>query len=250
MSQELPTINGELLRLRRETRGWALSDLATRACMSVKQIRQLEEGGASAFYSETVKWTSAKKVGALLGMQPEEVFVQVVAEPEVLPEVLVAPVGTQEPVTASVEPVAVHESVSDEALPNTPSSTPSVTTETPEKSKTPIYALAALFAAALAVAAWMRPEPEVVTEPVPPLQNITAEATDAKPASDVAVDAAVVASQAQKPVSASSTAASSAQVSAAVVPASSPASPAAVVAKPATAVQSPASAASAASKPL
>jgi transcriptional regulator with XRE-family HTH domain len=62
MGQEELFINGELLRLRREARGWLLNDLATRACMSVKQIRQLEEGGMSSFYSAAVKVTSAKKL--------------------------------------------------------------------------------------------------------------------------------------------------------------------------------------------
>jgi transcriptional regulator with XRE-family HTH domain len=85
MSQEDIFINGELLRLRREARGWVLSDLATRACMSVKQIRQLEEGGMSSFYSAAVKMTSAKKVGALLGLSASEVFaheVEHVSDPE------------------------------------------------------------------------------------------------------------------------------------------------------------------------
>ena len=74
MSQEEIFINGELLRLRREAQGWVLNDMATRACMSVKQIRQLEEGGMSSFYSVAVKATAAKKVGALLGLSAEEVF--------------------------------------------------------------------------------------------------------------------------------------------------------------------------------
>jgi len=74
MTQEHASINGALLRLRREARGWVQSDVATRACMSVKQIRQLEDGGLSAFYSEAVKVTAAKKVGALLGLTPDEVF--------------------------------------------------------------------------------------------------------------------------------------------------------------------------------
>ena len=74
MSQEHASINGALLRLRREARGWVQTDVATRACMSVKQIKQLEEGGLSAFYSEAVKVTAAKKVGALLGLTADEVF--------------------------------------------------------------------------------------------------------------------------------------------------------------------------------
>ena len=241
MSQELPIINGELLRLRRETRGWALSDLATRACMSVKQIRQLEEGGASAFYSETVKWTSAKKVGALLGMQPEEVFVPAVVEPQVLPDAVSEPsavVDTSVPAAAPSMPAEPLATAAD-ADAFAASQPMADASDISEKSKTPVWALTALFVAALAVAAWMRPEPEVVTEPVPPLQNISADATAAQAASDAVAAEAVapVASQAQKPVAASSPAS-----------ASTAASSAAVVAKPANAA--PAPAASAASKPL
>lgn len=76
-------INGELLRLGRETRGWSLNDMATRSCMSVKQIRQLEEGGMSCFYSEAVKLTAAKKVGVLLGVSLDALFAR---EPEPTPE--------------------------------------------------------------------------------------------------------------------------------------------------------------------
>ncbi|MEY4363149.1 MAG: hypothetical protein RLZZ24_501 [Pseudomonadota bacterium] len=74
MSHEHASINGALLRLRREARGWLQADVATRACMSIKQIRQLEDGGLSAFYSEAVKVTAAKKVGGLLGLTHDEVF--------------------------------------------------------------------------------------------------------------------------------------------------------------------------------
>ncbi len=81
MTQEEIYINGELLRLRREAGGWVIHDMATRACLSVKQIRQLEDGGMSSFYSQAVKATAAKKLGALLGLSPEEVFARV-SEPE------------------------------------------------------------------------------------------------------------------------------------------------------------------------
>ena len=155
MSQELPIINGELLRLRRETRGWALSDLATRSCMSVKQIRQLEEGGASAFYSETVKWTSAKKVGALLGMQPEEVFVPAVVEPQVLPDAVSEPsavVDTSVPAAAPSMPAEPLAAAAD-ADAFEASQPLADASDISEKSKTPVWALTALFVAALAVAA-------------------------------------------------------------------------------------------------
>ena len=54
MDNHIPQINGALLRMRREELGWALADLATRACLSNKQVKQIEEGGTSSFYSETV----------------------------------------------------------------------------------------------------------------------------------------------------------------------------------------------------
>jgi transcriptional regulator with XRE-family HTH domain len=38
-------INGSLLKLKRESLGWTLADMAARACLSTKQVRQLEEGG-------------------------------------------------------------------------------------------------------------------------------------------------------------------------------------------------------------
>ena len=146
MSQEEIFINGELLRLRREARGWVLNDMATRACMSVKQIRQLEEGGMSSFYSGAVKVTAAKKVGALLGLSAEEVFaknadpavVEVSAGPEALiAEVAAEPVSTpvveDTPVIAAkvdaqpeaVEPVAAelpHASESKDETPNSKNS--------------------------------------------------------------------------------------------------------------------------------
>jgi len=72
--------------MRREELGWAVVDLATRACLSKKQVKQIEEGGTSSFYSDTVKMTAAKKIGGILGLPEQSVFV--VEEPEVLPEEL------------------------------------------------------------------------------------------------------------------------------------------------------------------
>lgn len=44
------------------------------ACLSVRQIEQIENGGMSSFYGEQVKFTAAKKVAALLKLTPEEAF--------------------------------------------------------------------------------------------------------------------------------------------------------------------------------
>lgn len=76
MNEPARQINGDLLRQRREAKGWAPTDLATRSCLSLRQVRQIEEGGNSSFYSESVKATAARKIAVLLGLPPEMAFVQ------------------------------------------------------------------------------------------------------------------------------------------------------------------------------
>jgi transcriptional regulator with XRE-family HTH domain len=78
---DVSQIDGSAVRLRREAQGWALNDLATRACLSVKQIKQIEEGGLSSFYSESVKLTAARKVASLLQLSEAQLFGQVTAPP-------------------------------------------------------------------------------------------------------------------------------------------------------------------------
>jgi len=218
MSQEDLFINGDLLRLRREARGWLLNDIATRACMSVKQIRQLEEGGMSAFYSVAVKATAAKKVGALLGVSADEVLGQV-AEVEVLPAEKVAEdLLTVEPsidAMASSEVVTVE--VAEEPLKHAvhPDDELSVTSQPEQtKSKTSLWVIVGLFAAALAVAAYMQPQEEPATEPAPPLQVVPSEAVDAASAADVPASSV--------PASAENGPASSAQKSVSTVVVSTP----------------------------
>ncbi len=200
MSQEEIFINGELLRLRREARGWVLNDMATRACMSVKQIRQLEEGGMSSFYSAAVKMTSAKKVGALLGLSADEVFAQEV-EAAHEPEAVESDVVTEESevVASENEPIEaaplVQEAVQAEVdvAEHEPVAATSVVQES--KSKTSLWVIAALFAAALAVAAYMQPKDEPAVEVAPPLQVLPADVTDpasAASAADVPASSAEV----------------------------------------------------------
>ena len=186
-------INGELLRLRREARGWVLNDMATRACMSVKQIRQLEDGGMSSFYSAAVKMTSAKKVGALLGLSAEEVFAQEVEatpEPDVVEsEVLVAETEVVEDKPTEATPAAqdaAHVDV-DKATIDAPIAAASVVEES--KSKASLWIIAGLFAAALAVAAYMQPQNEPVVEAAPPLQVLPDVADPASAASGADVPA-------------------------------------------------------------
>ena len=211
MGQEELFINGELLRLRREACGWLLNDLATRACMSVKQIRQLEEGGMSSFYSAAVKVTSAKKVGALLGLTPEEIFSQ-----KTKPEHSIAMFESEVSDETSKESgselrVPIQEGTQQEELRHDFEGEVSVSAEPGDavKPKTSIWIIASLFLAALAVAAFMQPKEELAQEAAPPLQTLPADATEtasAASASDVSVDASAAinsaaATQISKPAS-------------------------------------------------
>lgn len=204
MSQEDLQINGDLLRLRREARGWVLSDMATRACMSVKQIRQLEEGGISSFYSEAVKLTSAKKVGALLGLSAEEVVVQETLTSsgieEITTEIVDVPVVEVEAIDVLLAEQPTDD-VASEASVEAEVSHPAV----PAKdAKSKIWVTAALFAAALAVAAYMQPKEEEVAEPAPPLQAVPSDAVDpASVASASEAAASATESQASAAVAAS-----------------------------------------------
>ena len=199
MSQDELFINGELLRLRREERGWVLNDMATRACMSVKQIRQLEEGGISAFYSVAVKVTAAKKVATLLGLSADEVFVKASAPEAEMP---VHDLEASEHVIASeevaipVQEIASHDTV--EAVTPTPSEVTAVvsvdvaSTDAAPKSKTSLLTIAGLFTVALAAAAYLQPKEEPAAETVPPVQVLPSDVAD--PASAAASGSEPVAS--------------------------------------------------------
>ena len=239
MSQDDHFINGELLRLGREARGWVIGDMATRACMSIKQIRQLEEGGTSAFYSPAVKMTSAKKLAGILELSPEQVFnrpksaeVDFASSQDVVPEL--APTGDQ--------PVAPEDlaHAQAEAVIETPESVEapvSAPVLDEPKSKTSLLAIAALFVAAIGVAGYLKQQEEPVTEPPPPLQVMPAEVEPAASAADAA----------SSPVSTASTASDTPAAPAASAPALPASSVLPVVAAPPA---TPKPAASAASKPL
>jgi transcriptional regulator with XRE-family HTH domain len=195
MSQEDIYINGDLLRLRREASGWVINDMATRACLSVKQVRQLEDGGMSSFYSQSVKATAAKKVGAILGLSPEEVLAESVEpsqEPEAIETELVQHAEDKDPVVtnAAVAPDTLPEAVDPQVeapvhVVKKPALAPIA--EEP-KSKSSLWLIAGLFAAALAVAAYMQPREEPASEPAPPLQVLPSE-DPASPASAADVSA-------------------------------------------------------------
>ena len=221
MDNHTPQINGALLRMRREELGWALADLATRACLSNKQVKQIEEGGTSSFYSDTVKMTAAKKIGGILGLPEQSVFV--VEEPEEVIEESASPVDavshTSEEVHANSSASAIdkpssevsgstsHES--DAASKDTVSpavkpylKSPSLETtviqkstnsaldsEDKPKSKNSLWYIIALFVAALGLAAVLQqPASTPSAEPPPPIQVLPSEQAD--PAASAPSDAA------------------------------------------------------------
>lgn len=73
---DLQLINGAALKGCREALGWSQGEVASRACLSIKQVKQLEEGGLGSFYSENVKLTAARKVGSILGLSEADLFGQ------------------------------------------------------------------------------------------------------------------------------------------------------------------------------
>jgi transcriptional regulator with XRE-family HTH domain len=223
MSQEEIFINGELLRLSREARGWGVNDMATRACMSVKQIRQLEEGGMSAFYSAAVKATSAKKVGGLLGLSADQVFGETQAPAEienaVEPE---AKLEQAEDESVKPGPVEIEAAKPDQTAKavievetkstSTKITEPQVAQPTKEdtpNSKNSLWMIAVLLAVALALGAYFQPQEEpVAAEPAPPIQVLPTEAVDpasaASAADATASSAEVVVIQASAPLAVAS----------------------------------------------
>jgi transcriptional regulator with XRE-family HTH domain len=203
MSSEEIFINGELLRLGRESRGWLLNDMATRTCMSVKQIRQIEEGGISSFYSVAVKATAAKKIGALLGLSEEQVFAHnLVHDP--VSEVINSDALSEGVVVeqAPVEPAVLQERLDAEPQISVPNSVEAVTAVDESKSKVSIWLIAALFVAALAVAAYLQPKDELPTEPVPALQVVPSDISDPASAASVPDSPTEVSQAALAPASA------------------------------------------------
>lgn len=204
-TEQQATINGDVLRLQREAKGWTLGDLASRACLSVKQIRQLEEGGNSAFYSESVKINTAKKVAGLLDVSHNELFNVPEQDLEVVAETQLSD-GIEIEIATASSP-ALDSPDEDEV-----------------KGKMPVWAIVALFVVAVGVAALLRPSSETVTsEPAPAVQA----APDAEPAASGAQNAASQTAEAssqpqQQPASAAAPVAPMhAPVASAVVPAAS-----------------------------
>jgi DNA-binding XRE family transcriptional regulator len=72
--QSTPEIRTEAFIAAREKCALSVEELAHLACLSKKQIQQIENGQSSTFYSPTVKFTAAKKVAKLIQLDEKDAF--------------------------------------------------------------------------------------------------------------------------------------------------------------------------------
>ena len=59
-------VDGTLIKSLRERRGLSQQELASLACLSVRQIKQIEDGGTSSFYNEDIKRKTMMKLVSML----------------------------------------------------------------------------------------------------------------------------------------------------------------------------------------
>ncbi len=122
MNSTLPEIRGDAFTKAREKLGLSTKELSGMACLSNRQIEQIENGETSSYYSAQIKVTAAKKVAKLLKLSEEDVFdygVQVSEKLDAAPVEL--PIGESRPVKSSesvkVKPVsAKKENTKPEAI--------------------------------------------------------------------------------------------------------------------------------------
>ena len=72
--QSTPEIRTAAFIAAREKCAMSVEELAHLACLSKKQIQQIENGQSSTFYSPTVKFTAAKKVAKLIQLDEKDAF--------------------------------------------------------------------------------------------------------------------------------------------------------------------------------
>lgn len=62
-------VRGQTLRLLRLQQNWDAASLATQACLSLRQLYQLENGETSLFYSKSLRNQAGRRVATILGVQ-------------------------------------------------------------------------------------------------------------------------------------------------------------------------------------
>ena len=71
---KIPEIRKEAFTKARETLGLSTQELAAKACLSNRQIEQIENGEMGSFYGVQIKYTAAKKVAEILQLSEEQAF--------------------------------------------------------------------------------------------------------------------------------------------------------------------------------
>jgi transcriptional regulator with XRE-family HTH domain len=71
---KVPEIRKEAFIKAREKLSLSSKELGGMACLSTRQIEQIENGETSSFFSAQIKATAAKKVAKLLKLSDEEAF--------------------------------------------------------------------------------------------------------------------------------------------------------------------------------
>jgi cytoskeleton protein RodZ len=72
--QSIPEIRAAAFAVAREKCALSAEELAHLACLSKKQIQQIENGGRDTFYSPTIKFNAAKKVAKLIQLDEKDAF--------------------------------------------------------------------------------------------------------------------------------------------------------------------------------
>jgi len=193
---KLPEIRKEAFTKARESLGLSTKELSGMACLSVRQIEQIENGETSTFYGPQVKVTAAKKVAGLLKLAQEEAF----DFGEKPPLVKIASEKEVEQAVEKIEKVVAPEKIS---KPQKVEETPKAVIKTPESlgylesskaaaqnnPKKKLFFLLGLAAALVFSIVNLRPlffpeppkEEVVVVETVQEAQPVTAPVEEAKP---------------------------------------------------------------------
>jgi len=209
----LGEIRKEAFTKAREGLGLSTKELSGMACLSVRQIEQIENGEMSSFYGPQIKFTAAKKVAALLKLKEEDAFDfgKKVPPAKIILEKIV------EPVAKKVEKVEIVEKTSvpkEESKPQQAEEAPkavirnpepempydaskAVTQSNPQKRLIVLLGVAAALAFAIVnLRPLFFPEPPkeeiVLVEAAAPVSAVVEEAKPAVPAS-TAVPSPVVA---------------------------------------------------------
>ena len=219
---KLPEIRKEAFTKAREGLGLSAKELSGMACLSVRQIEQIENGEMSSFYSPQIKITAAKKVAALLKLTEDDAF-------DFGEKSLPAKIVTEkiaEPVAEKVEIVEKAPVPEKKSKPQQVEETPKAVAKTPEpvryleggkaaskdNPKKKLFVLIGIAAALVFSAVNLRPlffpeppkEEIVVVETVQEVTPASAPAEDPKPAvpvqaptplADTAVPVAVVSTE-------------------------------------------------------